>query len=409
MCKFECPITHVSPAILAAAPHRLLFFAGTANVLLAMLWWTLWLVDARWGILGLPQPSAYPGWLHAIVMQYFVLPPFIFGFLLTVFPRWMNLPALAPRQYVPVGGGLLAGQVLTLAGLGGVPSLLVAGVSLSLLAFGYGLAMLLVLLWRDGGRTWHATSCALALVLGFCGLALYAAYLVFDEPRLAFISIKLGTFGFLLPIFLTVAHRMFPFFASVVVIGYVPWRSMPWLLASWGLALAHVALETRHGYTWLWLPDSLLAFSTGVWLVRNWPRAAMPPLLRMLFVGYAWLPIAMALFAAQSAWYAATGGFVLGRAPAHALFVGFFGSLLVAMVTRVTQGHSGRPLVLGPVAAFAYVSIQCVAVVRVVAELVPDSRAWQAIAAAGWLLALVPWVLYLARIYLTPRADRQPG
>ena len=409
MCRFECPVTHVSPAILAAAPHRLLFFAGAANVLLAMFWWTLWLADARWGFVGLPQPSAHAGWLHAILMQYFVLPPFIFGFLLTVFPRWMSLPAVAPRKYVPVGAGLLAGQALTLAGLCGNPALLAAGAFVSLAAFGYGLASLVMLLWRDGGKTWHAVSCAFALLLGFCGLASYAAYLALDDPRLVFIAIKFGTFGFLLPIFLTVAHRMFPFFASVVVIGYAPWRSMPWLIAVWILALAHLVLETRHGYAWLWLPDLLLAVLTGVWLARNWPRAAMPPLLRMLFFGYAWLPVAMALFAAQSAWYAATGDFVLGRAPAHALFVGFFGSLLVAMVTRVTQGHSGRPLVLGPVAAFAYVSIQCVAVVRVMAEFAPDSRAWQAFAATGWLLALIPWVLYLARIYLTPRADRQPG
>jgi uncharacterized protein involved in response to NO len=342
-------------------------------------------------------------------MQYLVLPPFIFGFLLTVFPRWMNLPALAPRHYVPVGSGLLAGQVLTLAGLCGNPALLVAGACVALSAFGCGLAILLVLLWRDSGRTWHAASCAAALALGFCGLALYAAYLAFDDPRLAFVAIKLGTFGFLLPIFLTVAHRMFAFFASVVLKGYVPWRSMPWLLAAWGLAVAHMTLEMRHAYAWLWLPDSLLAVLTAVWLVHNWPRTAMPPLLRMLFIGYAWLPLAMTLFAAQSVWYLATGSFMLGRAPSHALFVGFFGSLLVAMVTRVTQGHSGRPLVLGPVAAFAYVSIQCVAVVRVLAELAPDAPAWQAIAAAGWLLALVPWVLYLARIYLTPRADRQPG
>ena len=409
MPRFECPITHVSPALLAAAPHRLLFFAGASNVLLAMLWWTLWLVDARWHVFGLPQPSAHPGWLHAIVMQYFVLPPFIFGFLLTVFPRWMNLPALAPRHYVPVGSGLLAGQALTLAGLLGAPSLLVAGVSLTLFGFGYGTAILLVLLGRDNARTRHAVSCAVALVLGICGLTLYAAYLARGEPMLGFVAIKLGTFGFLLPIFLTVAHRMFPFFASVVVKGYVPWRSMPWLLASFAAALVHAAVETRYGYTWLWLSDSLLTVLTATWLVRNWPRAAMPPLLRMLFIGYAWLPVAMALFAAQSAWYTVTGNFVLGRAPSHALFVGFFGSLLVAMVTRVTQGHSGRPLTLGPVAAFAFVAVQGVAGLRVVAEIVPDARAWQAFAAGGWLLAFIPWVLYLARIYLTPRADRQPG
>ena len=77
----------LSPALLAAAPHRLLFFAGAANVLLAMAWWTLWLVDTRVLPLGLPQPSIHAGWLHAIVMQYLVLPPFFFGFLLTVFPR----------------------------------------------------------------------------------------------------------------------------------------------------------------------------------------------------------------------------------------------------------------------------------------------------------------------------------
>lgn len=37
-----------------------------------------------------------------------------------------------------------------------------------------------------------------------------------------------------------------------------------------------------------------------------------------------------ALYAFQSAWYAVTGEFVLGRSPAHALFIGYFGSLLVA-------------------------------------------------------------------------------
>jgi uncharacterized protein involved in response to NO len=100
---------------------------------------------------------------------------------------------------------------------------------------------------------------------------------------------------------------------------------------------------------------------------------------------------------------------VLGRAPAHALFVGFFGSLLVAMVTRVTQGHSGRPLELGRVAGFAFVTVQAVAVLRVVAEVMPDATAWQAAAALGWLLAFAPWVVRSLRIYATPRVDGKPG
>lgn len=399
----------LSPTLLAAAPHRLLFFAGAANVLLAMLWWTLWLVDARWGLLGLPRPAVHPGWLHAVVMEYLVLPPFIFGFLLTVFPRWMNQPPLAKGAYVPVGVGLLGGQALTLAGLLGAPSLLLAGALCTIAGWSFGLALLLRLLWRDKGATWHAVSCAAALVLGLAGLALYAAYLVADDPRLVFVAIKLGGFGVLLPVFVTVAHRMFPFFAGVVVIGYRGWRPMWWLAAFWMLVLAHLALETRHAYALLWLPDGALAGITFAWLWRNWPCRAMPPLLRVLFAGYAWLPVALALFAAQSAWFAATGSFALGRAPAHALFIGFFGSVLVAMVTRVTQGHSGRPLALGRTAGFAFVAIQGVAVLRIVAEIAPDAGAWQAVAAAGWLAAFVPWVLDSARIYLTPRADGKAG
>lgn len=398
----------MSPALLAAAPHRLLFFAGAANVLLAMLCWTVWLVDARWQVLGLPQPPVHAGWLHAIVMQYLVLPPFIFGFLLTVFPRWMNQPALTRRHYLAVGLGLLGGQALTLAGLHGGTSLLTAGALSTLAAWAFGLAFLSRLLWRAAGRTWHAVSCVAALGFGLLGLALYAAYLHFANAWLMDWAIKFGTFGLLLPIFVTVAHRMFPFFAGIVVPGHVGWRPLPWLAAFWVLTLTHLGLELSNGHAWLWLPDLGLSGLTGLWLWRNWPRAAMPPLLRVLFAGYAWLPVATALFAAQSVWYAVTGDFVLGRAPAHALFIGFFGSLLVAMVTRVTHGHSGRLLALGRVAGFAFVAIQLVVVLRIAAELLPGAPL-QVLAALGWLVAFAPWALRSAGIYLAPRADGKPG
>ena len=129
----------------------------------------------------------------------------------------------------------------------------------------------------------------------------------------------------------------------------------------------------------------------------------------MLFVSFAWLPIAFALYAAQSLIFISQGAFVLGRAPAHALFIGFFGSALIAMVTRVTQGHSGRALTLPATAAFAFIAIQCVAILRIMAELMPDAKLWQAIAAVAWIIAFAPWVLRLARIYLAPRIDGKPG
>jgi uncharacterized protein involved in response to NO len=396
--------------LLAAAPHRLMFFIGATNVLLAMTWWAIWLIDARWQLFGLQQPAIPAGWLHAVLMQYQVLPSFMFGFLLTVFPRWMNLPQLTRTHYVPVGVGMFGGQLLTLVGLFAGMPLIKAGAALTFLGWGVGTALLVRLAYRDRGRTWHAVSCVFALSFGLLGLTAYIVYVHTLDAKLLFLSVKIGSIAVLLPIYFTVCHRMIVFFASSVIPNYRPQRPMWALAAFWPLALVHVWLELRHAYEWLWLADAPMAVLTAWLLAQWWPRkASMPALLRVLFVGFAWLPIAFALYAAQSIWFATTGAFELGRGPAHALFIGFFGSLLVAMVTRVTQGHSGRPLVLGGVAAFAFILVQLIAVVRVIAELAPDSLLWQAIAAIGWIVAFMPWVVRSAWIYATPRADGRAG
>jgi uncharacterized protein involved in response to NO len=159
----------------------------------------------------------------------------------------------------------------------------------------------------------------------------------------------------------------------------------------------------------LWLSDAALLGVTAYACWRWWPRGHKPGLLAVLFLALAWLPIAMALYLADDIAFAARDAHLLGRAPAHALFVGFFGSALVAMVTRVTQGHSGRPLVMPPIAWFTFVAIQLVAIARIVAELTTDPYRWFAIAAVGWLIAFAPWVVRGAGIYLAPRADGKPG
>ena len=394
---------------LGNTPHRLLFFVGTCNVLLAMLWWSLWLASARWPSIGLPQPRTYGGWLHAWIMQYQMLPSFIFGFLLTTFPRWMGLSEFERWRYAPVGLGLFGGQIATLLGALGWEVGIVIGLLMTLAGWLAALVTLGPLLWREKGTTWHARSCFAALMLCLIGLLAWAMFLLGGSPLWAFASIKIGSFGLLLPVYLTVAHRMFPFFAGNTVPGYVAWRPM-WLLgAIWPLLLLHLGLELTHAYGWLWLVDLPLLALTGAMVWRWWPRGDSPGLLSVLFYGLLWLPVALALYAGQSLAYLATGIYFLGRAPAHALFVGFFGSVLIAMVTRVTQGHSGRPLVMPPVAWFAFIAIQAVTLLRIFAEVLPDSLLWQTVAALGWLLAFTPWLLRLGRIYLAPRADGKPG
>ena len=393
------------PAMLAAAPHRLLFFIGATNVLAAMAWWTGWLGGR------LPTPSVPAGWMHGFIMQYQVLPTFIFGFLLTVFPRWMAQTEASRWHYLPVGLGLVAGQALTLAGLlSGSALLLHVGVVNTLAGWIAAMAVLAGWLARDRSGNWHAVSCFAGLVMGLAGLVAFAIYLhVPTEPRLAFAMLKIGTFGLLVPIYSTVAHRMFPFFAGNVVPGYRPWRPM-WLLAvSWPLWLGHVALELAHLHQWLWLVDLPLLALGVLTMWRWWPRGPAPALLRVLFIGYAWLPVALALYAAQSLWFLGSGEYALGRAPVHAVSVGFFGSLLVAMVTRVTQGHSGRPLVLGRIPALAFIGMQGVAVLRVFSELAANPAPWFLAAGVAWVAVFLPWVVRSLWIYATPRADGRPG
>ena len=403
------PASTVSLRRLGAAPHRLLFFIGASNLLLAMAWWAAWLAAARWPALTMHQPQPYAGWLHAFVMQYQMLPSFMFGFLLTTFPKWMGLPDFERWRYAPVGLGLFGGQIATLLGALGWEAGIVVGLLLTVAGWLAGLLSLAPMLWRENGTTWHARSCVAALTLGMVGVLAWAAFVLGASPLWAFASIKIGSFGLLLPVYMTVAHRMFPFFAGRVVPGYQPWRPL-WLLAAfWALCLAHLVLELLHAYGWLWLADLPLLALTATMLWRWWPRGDKPALLMLLFLGLAWLPVAFALYTAQSVAYLLTGVFWLGRAPAHALFIGFFGSVLIAMVTRVTQGHAGLPLLLPRVAWFAFIAIQIVTVMRIIAELAPDPLLWQTLAAVGWLVALGPWVARLGYIYLSPRVDGKAG
>ena len=381
----RCVDTSRTRVQLFNAPHRLLFFIGVCNLGLAMAWWALWLAGLQLGS-PLPVPAVPPAWLHGLWMQYLVLPSFIFGFLLTVFPRWMGLPALPRWQYAGVGSGLFGAQIALLTASSGWQPGMWLALLLAALGWAFGLVVLGRLLLQEKGRTWHAWSCWSGLLMGWIGLLGFAAAATGADIRWQALSVSLGTFGLLLPIYASVAHRMFPFFAGNVVPGYQAWRPPQWLAILWGLCLLHLAGEQ------LQQPLATLLADAGL-------------LLLSLYSLWRWWPLAMLLYLLQD--IAALAGHTgwLERAPLHALAIGLFGSLLVAMVTRVTQGHSGRALVMPVVAWVALLGLQLVAVLRILAPLLDDPWHWHAVAAAGWLLVLAPWLLRLGWIYWRPRAD----
>ncbi|MDE2084739.1 MAG: NnrS family protein [Xanthomonadaceae bacterium] len=398
------------PRVLAAAPHRMMFFGGATALLLTMLWWACFLGTGYYGH-AFPAAPVPGGWAHAVFTQYGMLAMFIFGFLLTVFPRWMGQPALPKRAYVPVFAGMFGGYLLAHIGLLDLKPLLVAGLTLMLGGWIMALRALGSVLHRNGWRDRHALSCFSALCAGGIGLACFLGFALGAPWQCAIASIKIGTFGLLLPIFFTVCHRMIPFFsANVVGPGYRPFKPGWSLPVLWTLTLSHLGLESVHRYDLLFLADApLAAFFAYHWIGWQPWKCLRPGLLAALYIAFTWLPTAFVLFTVQSLILRWTGEFTLGRAPVHALTVGFFASMLVAMVTRVTHGHSGRPLQMGAIAWLTFGLLQGVVLIRIGAELTTNTALWLVVAAFGWLVAFTPWVLRALWIYLTPRRDGIPG
>ena len=397
--------------VLAAAPHRLMFLAGATAVLVSMSWWALVLAGWRWGW-AFPQPAAPvpAGWAHAVMLGFGMLPMFFFGFLLTVFPRWLDRPALTRRAYLPVFAGCFGGYLVAHAGLLGVHALFVTGLLLMLAGHAIAFGVLLRVLLAGGRRDLHASSVSLALAIGLVGQALFIAFALGAPATLGTAAIELGVIGLLLPVYFSVCHRMIPFFSANVVPGYRVVRPAWSLPLMWVLLAVHMACTLTGALHWRWLADlPLFAFFT--WHVLSWQpcKARRPGLLAALHLAVLWLPVAFALYAWQSLAPLLGLGSVPARVPVHVLTIGYFGSMLVALVTRVTQGHSGRPLQMGVVAWISFLAMQGVVLLRIGAEFSHDPGAWLAIAAAAWIAAFLPWVLRSAMIWSTPRIDGKPG
>ncbi len=398
----------MKPITAFIAPHRTGFLLGTLVFIAALLWWTLEIVARQSGA-GSVFSTAMPAmFLHGYLMLYGFFPLFMLGFIYTAGPRWLGVPPPRLAAYVPVMVGYAAGSLLVLASVR-FAFLLPFGIALHALAWSGALA-----LWIGRMREskapdrWHAALVASAFALGLCGQACALLWSSGIAPALWQTSVEIGLWGFLLPVFLTVCHRMLPFFSSSVLAPYTIWNPPQLLFALVGLSWAHGALALFGVATWpVDLPfAALLATTSWRWgLVRSFKV----PLLAMLHAAFAWASLALALYAAQGI-AAALGHAILGFAPLHALTLGFFATMLLGFVTRVSLGHSGRPLVAGRFAWTLYWMMHGVAATRVVADLIMGwQQAMYLSSVLGALIAFLLWGTRFVPIYLLPRADGGKG
>lgn len=394
-------------AAFTATPHRVLFLAGAVQFVATLLFWLCELLLRQ---AGHSLPTTVPTtWMHALLMLYGLFPFFIFGFLLTVYPRWMNAGEITRERYLPVFGWLAAGQALVWLGLFASRTLLELGIVVMLAGWARGIAVLFsVYFTTRPGNKQHETVLNAALIAGACGLAGYLLWLLSGDPAYLWFAVRGGLWFFLLPVFFTVAHRMIPFFGACALPGYPMLRPARHLLLWVGCAVIHGVLELDHRDAWTWLVDAPLAAS-ALWHSALWqPRRVLPiRLLAVLHIAFAWFGIGMALYALHSLSLLAGGG-GLGRAPLHALALGFMSGLLVAMATRVTLGHSGSPLQADRYTWWCFLALNAATLIRILADW-PGVAAFNPLAAALALTAAGAWVLRYLPVYLRPRRDGQPG
>lgn len=393
--------TSAQPLLLA--PHRGFFLLGILVFVLAMAWWLA-------ALLAPPRLLMPMSWLHAWLVIFGALGPFICGFLFTAYSRWLAADPPGRACWMTSLGLSVAAVSLfftgAFAGLGWSLVGAMCWLGSWLLVFGH----LVRAARQGGGAGLHAGSMMAAVVLGLIAAGFLVAWLLTGDSRCAVQGLAVAFWGFLLGVYLVVAHRMIPFFAGRVLQPYTPYRPAWALVLALLMAWGHLALLLLKLPQHLWLTDSVLLGLTA-WLGHRWQwwRAGANRLLAALFI--AWLGLVAGLLASMivhGALFFAGQGFGV-RLPEHIIGIAFFGAMVIAMGTRVTLGHSGRPLKMGPTAWWSLIGVSLAGGVRLLAEFVPQRQELILASALVWVVAGLAWALRHGPMLILPRADRGSG
>ena len=383
------------PAVLGYGFRPFFLLAGFHALLALPLW--IMLLHGR-----SPLQPALPAFAwHAHGMLYGFVTAAIAGFLLTAVPSWTGRRGFA--------GAPLAGLVLLwLAGrlLMTFPSSLAPGwVAAVDLAFLPTLALtLLPALIHSGKRRNFVFIGLLAL--------LFASNLQFHlDASYDSGTLRLGLNTMLLMLTL-LGGRMIPAFTSAGLkqcgletrIGRCRLLGRATLLAVAGVLI--VDLIDPGGRL-----ATLIAASAALLLLVQLSRwqgqhTLRTPILWVLHVAYAWLPVCLALKAAALA-----GLPIAGSAWLHALTVGAMASMIIGVMSRASLGHTGRELIAPRSIVLAYLLLTGAALARVFGPLFHPAAAlgWFDLSALLWCLAFALFVVVYTPILCRPRADGRPG
>ncbi|WP_353859038.1 NnrS family protein [Azospirillum formosense] len=388
------------PLIFAYGFRPFFLLSGlAAPVLLAA--WIAVLATGSWPDGAVPAAS----W-HAHEMLFAFVVAAVAGFLLTAVPSWTGTKALSGRPLAGLTALWLAGRVALLPFVG-VPLPIAAILDLAFLpALGVALAGPLV----AAGKIRNT---AFLVLLGL----LTAANLLFHLDWLGVLpgSTVLGetlAIGVVLMMIAVIGGRIVPAFTRNALrlrgldgtVVSRPWVEKVTLVSTLLMIPADLALP---GTAVAGLLALVAALAHALRLAGWQPaRTLDQPILWVLHLGYAWVPAALALKAAHL-----LGAGVDSSAWVHALTAGAFATMIVAVMTRASLGHTGRMLVVTRPTVAGYILLTAAALLRVLAPELPGGLYWTALEGAGaaWIAAFACYLYVYGPILLAPRADGRPG
>lgn len=380
---------------------RPFFLAGSVFGAVVVLAWTgIWL-----GTLSAPRWLAPPGW-HGHEMIFGFVASAIAGFLLTAAPVWSGGRAPCGAPLAALFALWVAGR-LGLAAAGLVPLWLVAALDVAFLP------AVAFVLWRVLAGTGQRHNQALAGVLAVLALANAAMHTeaLGLASGIAGPALRLAVDAVVLLI-VVITGRITPAFTRNafrrrgVQRDVRPWPALESLAIGGGIALLIVDLAAPRS-----MAAGLLATLAGLAAVARmvgWQslRTRSDPLLWSLHLGSAWVGAGWCLSGAS--WIGAP---IPPSSALHALTAGAMGTTILAVMTRVGLGHTGRPLVLPAGVVWCHVLVNLAALVRVAAPFVAGQEQRALLIASGlaWAAALGLFAARYAPILLTPRPDGRPG
>jgi uncharacterized protein involved in response to NO len=379
---------------------RPFFLAAGLFALIAIAAW-VWIYASGSAPLGALPPFLWHG--HEMLFGFICAA--IAGFLLTAVPSWTGSRGFAGGPLVVLTLLWLAGRV-AFAAAGSLPPVVLVVAELAflpMLAFMIGRSLL-----RERNRNFPMLI-IIAVLWGIDAWFLYA--ITSGDFALASRALRVGI-GLVLLLVTVIGGRIVPNFTASALRRRgiaVEIRSRAIVervtIASMVLGVVVDAIAPLH-----WSAAAVAGIAAIAHAIRlsGWKslRTLAEPIVWVLHAAYAWLPIGLALKAI----------FLVTGAPwafqwQHALTVGAATTMILAVTTRASLGHTGRPLIVSRGIGIAYVLLLLAALVRVFgpALLPAGYLATIETAAILWIAAFTIYLVVYTPILTMARVDQKPG